>query len=48
MIIALLLFVTASLVTICNSRLDTELQKRGGIEDISKIIFLISQQKHML
>ena len=26
----------------------TELQKRGGIEDISKILFLISQRKHML
>ena len=25
-----------------------ELQIRGGIEDNSKIIFLISQQKHML
>ena len=26
----------------------TELQIRGGIEDNSEIIFLISQQKHML
>ena len=26
----------------------TALQIRGGIKDISKIIFLISQQKHML
>ena len=26
----------------------SELQIRGGIEDISKIIFLISQRKHML
>ena len=26
----------------------TELQIRGGIEDNSKIIFLISQYKHML
>ena len=26
----------------------TELQIRGGIEDNSKIIFLISQQKRML
>ena len=26
----------------------TELQLRGGIEDNSKKIFLISQQKHML
>ena len=28
--------------------LTPELQIRGGIEDNSKIIFLISQQKHML
>ena len=27
---------------------DSELQIKGGIEDNSKIIFLISQQKHML
>ena len=27
---------------------DAELQKREGIEDNSKIIFLISQRKHML
>ena len=26
----------------------SELQIKGGIEDNSKIIFLISQQKHML
>ena len=26
----------------------SELQIRGGIEDNSKIIYLISQQKHML
>ena len=28
--------------------LGSELQKRGGIEDNSKIIFLISQQKHVV
>ena len=26
----------------------SEIQMRGGIEDNSKIIFLLSQQKHML
>ena len=30
------------------SNTDTELQIRGAIKDNSKIIFLISQRKHML
>ena len=32
----------------CIIVLRAELQIRGGIKDNSKIIFLISQQKHML
>ena len=33
---------------LCCDKNKSELQIRDGIEDYSKIIFLISQQKHML
>ena len=35
-------------ITVRETPITTELQIRGGIEDNSKIIFHISQQKHML
>ena len=35
-------------LTLFEEKVNQELQVRGGIEDNSKIIFLISQRKHIM